>query len=126
MLEDKRYLRLFPPLYLIFIGFLLFLVNTQFPVLVHQNEVFVIIGWGLITIGACLDLFSIFLFLKSKTTLNPHGETQHLVTSGFYQLSRNPMYLGLVFLLAGWGIKSGFMLTPLAVFFDSTSNLSIY
>ena len=38
------------------------------------------------------------------TTINPtHPEnTTHLVTSGIYQFTRNPMYLGMLIVLLGW------------------------
>jgi len=44
-------------------------------------------------------------FKQHHTTLNPlHPEkTSYLVTSGVYQLTRNPMYLGLLIVLLGWG-----------------------
>lgn len=44
-------------------------------------------------------------FKQHHTTLNPlHPEkTSSLVTSGVYQLTRNPMYLGLLLVLLGWG-----------------------
>ena len=40
------------------------------------------------------------LFAKHKTTISPFtpSETSALVTDGMYRYSRNPMYLGLVFL----------------------------
>jgi protein-S-isoprenylcysteine O-methyltransferase Ste14 len=114
MLSQKRYFRLFPPLYLALIGYSLYVVNNQYPALIFKNDSFLLSGWFLIVMGGILDFSSIILFIKSKTTLNPHGETKRLVTKGFYRLSRNPMYLGLVLLLCGWGIKNGFLLTPLA------------
>lgn len=114
MLNQKRYLKLFPPLYLIVIGYSLYLINNQFPALVFKNDLLTALGWFVIGIGCILDFSSIILFIKSKTTLNPHGETKRLVTKGFYRLTRNPMYLGLIFLLCGWGIQNGFALTPFA------------
>jgi len=48
-------------------------------------------------------------FLLAKTTLNPFQlETaSQLVTGGIYRLSRNPMYLSLVFILLGWMVYLG-------------------
>lgn len=114
MLDQRRYLKLFPPLYLIFIGYFLYRINSQFPILIFKSDWLAIAGWLLIFVGCLLDFSSIMLFIKSKTSLNPHGEARRLVTKDFYQISRNPMYLGLVFLLCGWGLKNGFMLTPIA------------
>jgi protein-S-isoprenylcysteine O-methyltransferase Ste14 len=45
-------------------------------------------------------------FHRARTTVNPFKptETSTIVTAGIYRVSRNPMYLGLLFLLAGWAI----------------------
>jgi len=114
VLKQRRYLKLFPPLYLIIVGYFLYLINNQIQILIFKNYFLEITGWMLIILGAALDLSSIILFIKSKTSLNPHGRAKRLVKKGFYQFSRNPMYLGLLFLLCGWGLKNGFMLTPIA------------
>ena len=42
------------------------------------------------------------------------GSTSHLVTSGLYRYSRNPMYLGLLMMLIGWGLYLG-SLSPLSM-----------
>jgi protein-S-isoprenylcysteine O-methyltransferase Ste14 len=45
-------------------------------------------------------------FRQAKTTLNPTipGSASSLVVSGVYRLTRNPMYLGLLLVLLGWGV----------------------
>jgi protein-S-isoprenylcysteine O-methyltransferase Ste14 len=64
------------------------------------------------------DLTSLWAFLKVHTTINPlrPTQTQHLVTSGLYRYTRNPMYLGLGLMLFGWalylGALSPFLLLP--------------
>ena len=74
-----------------------------------------------IVAGLTLDLTSLFLFLRAKTTAHPFHENRAstLVTTGFYQYTRNPMYLGLLLLLIGWAIRMGsatpFLLLPLFV-----------
>jgi len=54
-------------------------------------------------IGLILDISSVLLFFKSKATVNPLKPTtsQQLVIQGFFNYSRNPMYLGMVFILLG-------------------------
>lgn len=58
----------------------------------------------LIGIGLGCDLAGLILFLRSRTTINPlkPQATSTLVCSGIYRLTRNPMYLGLLFILLGW------------------------
>jgi len=48
-------------------------------------------------VGVTLDLVSVFNFFKEKTTVNPlhPAKASKLVVSGFYKISRNPMYLGM-------------------------------
>ena len=53
-----------------------------------------------VVIGLACAIPSFRLFAKYKTTISPFtpSETSALVTDGMYRYSRNPMYLGLVFL----------------------------
>jgi len=60
----------------------------------------------LVAIGAIFDLSGLVTFLRAKTTVNPmkpHASSA-LVTTGIYKITRNPMYVGLVFILSGWCI----------------------
>jgi len=52
--------------------------------------------WGLIVIA-----FAVFKFAKTKTTVDPTkpSKTSSLVISGIYRITRNPMYLGMLFLI---------------------------
>ena len=52
--------------------------------------------WGLIIIA-----FAVFKFAKTKTTVDPTkpSKTSSLVISGIYRTTRNPMYLGMLFLI---------------------------
>ena len=56
--------------------------------------------------GAVTSILGVVSFRRAGTTVNPltPGAASSLVCSGVYALSRNPMYLGFVLLLLGWGI----------------------
>ncbi len=70
---------------------------------------------------ASAGLFIVFsavrMFFKARTTVNPTipSQAQTLVTTGLYRVSRNPMYLAMALLLAGWGIFLGSMLNILVL-----------
>ena len=61
---------------------------------------------ALALIGAAFDLSGVIAFRRSKTTVNPMKPDQAaaLVCSGVYRFTRNPMYVGLVFVLASWAV----------------------
>ncbi len=56
--------------------------------------------------GVVLAVAGVGRFKKADTTVNPTKPeaSSVLVTSGIYTHTRNPMYLGLLFLLIGWGV----------------------
>jgi protein-S-isoprenylcysteine O-methyltransferase Ste14 len=61
---------------------------------------------GLAAAGAVTDVLAIVSFVRAKTTVNPMkpASASSLVMSGIYKLTRNPMYLGSLLLLAAWAI----------------------
>jgi protein-S-isoprenylcysteine O-methyltransferase Ste14 len=59
------------------------------------------VGLGLMGLGLGLDLLAIFTLVRHRTTFRPNQGTTHLVTSGPYALSRNPIYLGNTIAFAG-------------------------
>ena len=61
---------------------------------------------ALAVIGAAFDLSGLVAFRRAKTTVNPMRpqSTSSLVGSGVYRLTRNPMYVGLAFMLCGWAV----------------------
>ena len=58
----------------------------------------------LLVVGALFIIAGEISFYLLKTTLNPEKpeKASSLVTSGIYRITRNPMYVGLVFLLLAW------------------------
>jgi len=56
-----------------------------------------------------INLMAIGQFLRSKTTISPvkPEKASKLVTTGLYQFSRNPMYLGLLLALLAWALWLG-------------------
>ena len=56
--------------------------------------------------GTLVSFAGIVAFSRAHTTVNPlHPDTTTtLVQSGVYRFTRNPMYVGLLLLLIGWGL----------------------
>ncbi|MDX1650636.1 MAG: methyltransferase, partial [Myxococcota bacterium] len=78
------------------------------PILLRAPVAAVLAG----ALGTFLVLASVRLFARAGTSLRPDRPSRRLVTEGPYRVSRNPMYLGLVLLLAGLGLALG---TPTAL-----------
>jgi protein-S-isoprenylcysteine O-methyltransferase Ste14 len=57
-------------------------------------------------VGISFDVLGIISFRLAKTTINPlrPSRTSSLVSSGIYRITRNPMYVGMLFLLIAWAI----------------------
>lgn len=60
----------------------------------------------LVMVGLSFDLAGLMAFRASRTTVNPMRpeRTSSLVTRGVYRVTRNPMYVGMAFLLLAWGL----------------------
>lgn len=115
-------MRILPPLYMLLFAALMWLLNQYFPFMTVIQPSIKWLSTAFIVCGLCIDLYSLLLFFRAKTTPHPFHEskTSALVTTGFYRYSRNPMYVGLLFLLIGWGIRLGsatpFLMLPLFIF----------
>jgi protein-S-isoprenylcysteine O-methyltransferase Ste14 len=75
------------------------------------------IAFGLV--GAVFDVSGLIAFRRARTTVNPMRpqSASAIVDSGIYRLTRNPMYVGLAFILFGWAVYLGSwwaLLGPLA------------
>lgn len=67
--------------------------------------VFDLIGGLFVGGGLVLMALALAEFRRHRTTLIPHGEAVHLITSGIYKRTRNPIYLGDALVLAGLIIR---------------------
>jgi len=65
--------------------------------------------FGFVSIGIFFALSGAISFRLAKTTVNPlkPDTASALVTSGIYQFTRNPMYVGFVAFLLAWAMFLG-------------------
>lgn len=68
-----------------------------------------VIGWMIVLGGMICVGLGVWVFRRVKTTVNPIRPEQAsvFVTTGIYAISRNPMYLGFLLILIGWGVYLG-------------------
>jgi len=94
----------------------MYFLAKYWPIVSLFSEPITKISYVFIAIGLFLDLSAVSQFLRSKTTVNPikPKNTNSIVSTGMYRISRNPMYLGMLFLLTGWAIHLT-ALTPFLV-----------
>lgn len=95
-----------PILTLLFIG-MANLLERFFPLPASVPLFMRYLGVGMVVAGILLALGAAREFRKAHTTLDPHGSVQHLVTSGIYRFSRNPIYLGFLLMVMGFPLNSG-------------------
>lgn len=106
-------LKIPPPVYFLLFAGGMWLLAQHVPLLKLIPKPWNYSGIIIAILTLLADLTSLWAFFKVRTTVNPlHPQrTQHLVTSGLYRYTRNPMYLGLLVILLGWAIYLG-ALTP--------------
>lgn len=59
------------------------------------------LAWLFIAIGLSLMIWALLNFIQHRTTVNPYLAATHLCATGPFRFSRNPIYLGDWFILAG-------------------------
>jgi protein-S-isoprenylcysteine O-methyltransferase Ste14 len=64
------------------------------------------IGLSILLAGLALLLWCVRdFYVAGKGTLAPWAPPRHLVTVGLYRYSRNPMYVAVSLMLAGWALS---------------------
>jgi len=99
--------RIPPPLAALIFAALMWGLARAAPACIIQIPLRLLIVSALVLFGAACSLSGVLTFRRAKTTVDP--TTPHkastLVCTGIYRFTRNPMYLGLVFVLTAWAIS---------------------
>ena len=97
-----------PPLLLVLVLAITMLVlDRALPLFRVLQPPVAYLGAAPAALGVLIVLISAGIFRLRKTTINPFGEPAVMVQDGFYRLSRNPMYLGMLLVLIGVGLWLG-------------------
>lgn len=103
-----------------FLGFLALIIVLHF--LLGERRIIFFpynqLGWIPVIFGITINLWTDKLFKKYKTTVKPYSKPSYFIIKGPFCISRNPMYLGMLLILAGTAIllKSVFLLLPSLIF----------
>ena len=84
-------------------GIVAFALPIAIGISTHRSMRYVPPAAAIVALGTLLLLWCVREFYVSgRGTLAPWSPPRHLVTSGPYRWSRNPMYIGVVTILLGW------------------------
>ena len=102
-------LKIPPPVWLLIFGALMWCTDRAAPIAALIAKPANRLGWIFVACGASVIATAMLQFRRARTTVNPltPAKASSLVTSGIFGYSRNPMYLGLLLVLAGWAIVLG-------------------
>jgi len=109
----KRWVPL-PPTYFWSAVVLMVAVHVLAPVRQLITGPYRFLGAVLVAGGFWFNLWADLAFKRVKTAVKPFEESSALITSGLFTITRNPMYVGMVFTLAGLFVALG-SLTPVFV-----------
>jgi len=102
----------------IFAGCLPWLISEFDPWRSYGWQLGVLIGTsGLVMLLVCVREFHV----TGKGTLAPWNPPRQLVTRGLYRYCRNPMYLAVLTIIAGWTLSRGSPLLLAYGFFAATA-----
>ena len=107
-----------PPLVALASALIMWGVVSVWPNFVLTFPYQVYVAASLFLTGLALDVISIGAFSKAKTTVTPLApqKASSLVVEGLYRFTRNPMYLGLLFILSGIATWLGSPLNAVILF----------
>jgi len=110
-----------PPIVTLFFGLCIYLSRSYFPE--FSNSVLNLLSIISFVVGIFVFAAAVSSFKKQKTTVNPISieNASSLVVSGIFKYSRNPMYLGMSFVLLSLTFKfnviGGLFLTGIFMLF---------
>lgn len=81
-------------------------IDYLYPVGMGIAASYEVLGIALVLFGVAVAILVNGEFKRKGTAIEPWKPTHHIVTSGFYRWSRNPIYVGFCLFNIGIGISS--------------------
>lgn len=99
-------LKIPPPAVAALIAVAMWGVSSFTPLLEVPAPIRVALAIAIAVAGGGFSLAGVVAFRRARTTVNPMkpDTASSLVSSGVYRVTRNPMYVGLLFVLVAWSI----------------------
>ncbi|NQV80495.1 MAG: isoprenylcysteine carboxylmethyltransferase family protein [Alphaproteobacteria bacterium] len=101
----------FPPVIFIIFYVIGYVTDRAFPADLGTLDIRYAIGGVLIALSVALVAWAVTHFLRAKTHVDVRKPATALVTGGPYRLSRNPMYLAMTLLYAGFAVTFSLPIT---------------
>ena len=108
-----------PPIVTFAFGLMIYFSRNIFPDI--NNIIFYVLSLFFIILGPSVLISAVRSFKAEQTTINPINinNASSLVISGVFKYSRNPMYLGMVFILLalsfGFNLVGGILFTSIFI-----------
>ncbi len=111
--------KIIPPVYFFAAILLMFVLHFLAPLAKILAFPWTLLGILLLMLGIVFNLMTVNIFKRNDTTIKPFLESKHLVTTGIFKISRNPIYLGFLFFLVGIAVLMGTLspFLPIILFF---------
>lgn len=111
------------------LGAMMYAAAQVLPVFVFTLPAGRIVAMSLTVAGLTTAISGVVLFRRARTTVNPLAPetSSSLVVTGLYRWTRNPMYLGMLLVLLGWGafLGNGLAFISAAAFIPLMNRLQI-
>ena len=98
-----------PPVVVAIIGVVMWAVDRKLELGKFESALQAPVAGVLLIVGLLLMFVAVASFVAAKTTVNPlrPSRASSLVTTGIFRISRNPMYLGDLLVLAALAVWLG-------------------
>ena len=99
-------LKIPPPIVALLLASAMWGISLVTPLLEVFSPARIAVAVTIALLGAGFDMAAVIMFFRRRTTVNPMkpAKTSSLVVTGVYTVTRNPMYVGLLFFLVAWTV----------------------